>query len=216
MICPLCGGAADGYHRSRGREFFLCPLCRYIFVPACQHLPPDEERKRYLEHENSLENEGYVRMFETKLDLLVRHGPAGGTVLDFGCGYEPVLKTLLERRGFEARVYDRFFFPEWQPGRRYDAVISTETFEHLRAPVLEIDRILQTLKPGGYLAIMTRFYPEKGGEPDPAGFANWYYTNDPTHIGFFGSRTLDWIARTRQLEIVYRDGHDFIIYQTSS
>ncbi len=214
MMCPLCNTPADEFHQSRGRDFFLCPDCRYIFVPPSQHLPPAEEQKRYLEHENSLENAGYVRMFEEKIDLLRQHGPKDGTVLDFGCGYEPVLKTLLERQGYTAFVYDKFFFPQWQADRRYDTVISTETFEHLSSPAREVDRILTALRPGGYLAIMTRFYPEQGEQPDPAGFANWYYTNDPTHIGFFGTQTLNWIARSRKLEIVYRDTHDFIIYQT--
>ncbi len=214
MNCPLCGGPADRFHHSRERDFLLCPQCQYIFVSPDHHLAPEEEKKRYLEHENSLENEGYVRMFETKLDLLKKHGPESGAVLDFGCGYEPVLKTLLEKRGYTASVYDKFFFPEWDADKRYDAIISTETFEHLDSPATEIDRILNVLKSGGYLAIMTRFYPESDGKPDLEIFKDWYYKNDPTHIGFYGSGTLQWLADNRAIELVYRDDLDFVLYRT--
>lgn len=215
MICPLCGAAADRFHHSQERDFFLCPLCQYIFVPSCHHLAPDDEKKRYLEHENSLSNEGYVRMFEDKLDLLAQYGTKSGDILDFGCGYEPVLKTLIERRGYSASVYDRFFFPEWDNTKLFDAVISTETFEHLRCPAIEIDRILGALKPEGCLAIMTHFYPETNGEPDLEGFADWYYKNDPTHIGFYGSGPVNWLSRNRNMEIIYKNEKDFVLFRTS-
>ncbi len=153
-------------------------------------------------------------MFTTKLDLLKEHGPKSGAVLDFGCGYEPVLQTLLTRRGYTASVYDKFFFPEWHTGRRFDIVISTETFEHLECPAIEIDRILDVLKPGGTLAIMTRFYPESNGKPDLEKFSGWYYKNDPTHIGFYGHGTLNWLAETRTITIIYRDDLDFVLYRT--
>ncbi len=214
MICPWCGGASDRFVAGAGRDFYLCPLCRFIFVPRSQHVPPEEEKARYLEHENHAGNAGYVRMFEEKLDLLAARGRSGGTALDFGCGYEPVLKTLLEKRGYEVSVYDRFFFPRWEAGRRYDLVISTETFEHLKCPAMEVDRILEVLNPGGWLAIMTRWYPETSGEPDARAFAQWYYQRDPTHIGFFGRGPFHWLAKTRGLEIVYENSRDFIVFQT--
>lgn len=215
MNCPLCGGSADPFHHSRDRDFFLCPHCQYIFVPPYHYLSPDEEKKRYLEHENSLDNAGYVRMFEAKLDLLKEHGPKAGSILDFGCGYAPVLKTLLARRGYIPSVYDKFFFPDWDAGQKFDVVISTETFEHLDSPAFEIDRILDVLKPGGYLAIMTRFYPESGGKPDLEKFKDWYYKNDPTHIGFYGSATLQWLADNRAIDLVFRDDLNFVLYRTS-
>ncbi len=218
MTCPLCSAPADWIDQSRNRDFYHCPVCRYIFVPAEQHLDSRSERERYLEHNNSLENAGYVRMFEEKLDLVAEHGPVGGSALDFGCGYEPVLKTLLEKRGYTASIYDPYFFPEWreewETGRRFDWIISTETFEHLESPAKGLDRILRAIRPGGHLAIMTQFYPEKNGEYDAPAFANWYYRNDPTHIGFFGRATFEWLARTRGLNLIFQNNRDFVLFRT--
>lgn len=214
MRCPLCHKEAEWFLQSRQRDFFLCAECGYIGVPPAQHLPEDLEISRYLEHDNNLANEGYVRMFEEKLDLIARHCPGADTVLDFGCGYEPVLKTLLERRGYRARVYDRYFFPDWDPARRFDLVISTETFEHLHQPAAAVDRVLTVLNPGGHLAVMTRLYPEREGRPDRAAFADWYYKNDPTHIGFFSLRTFAWIASSRRLRRVFHNEKDFVILKS--
>ena len=213
MICPLCGSAAECFVQFRERDYYLCPLCRFIFVPPNQHLSADEEKERYLEHENSLDNEGYVRMFEEKLDLIAQHCGSVQTVLDFGCGYEPVLKTLLQRRGMEAFVYDRFFFPDWIANRRYDLIISTETFEHLKTPAMELERLVDCLNPGGYLAVMTRQVPLNEGQLEAQTFADWYYLKDPTHIGFFTGDTFRWLAKTRDLQIIFDNGFDFVIFR---
>ena len=70
MKCPLCSFSAHYLTSGENREYWLCSQCRAISVPAEFHIPKDEEVKRYLEHENSLESEGYVQMFQKKIDLL--------------------------------------------------------------------------------------------------------------------------------------------------
>ena len=117
MICPLCGFPSSFLTSGENREYWLCSLCRAIFVPSPFHISRIEEVKRYLEHENSLENEGYVRMFQEKIALLQDHEIK--SALDYGCGYEPVLKSLLEQQGFQADVYDPNFFPEIHLDKQY-------------------------------------------------------------------------------------------------
>ena len=47
--------------------------------------------KRYLEHENSLENEGYVRMFQEKIDILKAYKIK--SALDYAADMHLSLKT---------------------------------------------------------------------------------------------------------------------------
>ena len=160
--------------------------------------------KRYLKHENSLENEGYVQMFQEKIDILKAYEIR--SALDYGCGYEPVLKTLLERQGIEVDVYDLNFFPDISRSKLYDLVISTETFEHFRNPSEEISRISEKIVQGGILAIMTQFYPD-----DDKAFADWYYKNDPTHIIFYCPKTFQWIAERKGFKLIFNNGYDFVL-----
>ena len=202
MKCPLCSFSAHYLTSGEDREYWLCSQCRAISVPAEFHIPKDEEVKHYLKHENSLESEGYVRMFQEKIDLL--QGYEIKSALDYGCGYEPVLKTLLERQGIEADGYDPNFFPNIRSDKLYDLVISTETFEHFRNPDEEIPRITSQVAPGGVLAIMTRFYPAKD-------FASWYYKRDPTHIIFYCSETFQWLAKNTGFKLDFNNEHDFVV-----
>lgn len=207
MKCPLCRSPTRYLTAGENREYWLCPQCQAISVPTEFHIPPDEEVKRYLEHENSLESEGYVRMFQEKIDLLQAYEIK--SALDYGCGYEPVLKILLERQGIKADGYDPNFFPDSRLGKLYDLVISTETFEHFRNPAEEIPRIADKVVPGGVLAIMTRFYP--AGENLPDALVNWYYKRDPTHIIFYCSQTFQWLAENIGFKLVFNNEHDFVV-----
>jgi SAM-dependent methyltransferase len=65
-----------------------------------------------------------------------------------------------------------------------------EVLEHLRAPAVELQQLWECLRPGGWLALMTRRLPA-----DPAAFAAWHYRRDPTHIGFFADASFAWLAQ---------------------
>lgn len=209
MKCPLCSFSARYLTAAEGREYWLCPRCRAISVPAKFHVPRDEEVKRYLQHENNLENEGYVKMFQEKISALQTYEIK--SALDYGCGYEPVLKTLLERQGIKTDGYDPNFFPDIHLDKRYDLVISTETFEHFRTPAQEIPRIADRVAAGGILAIMTRFYPAANKRPVADEFANWFYKRDPTHIIFYCTATFRWLAGSIGFELVFNNEYDFVV-----
>lgn len=202
MKCPLCSFSARHLNSGEDREYWLCSNCRAISVPASFHISKEEEVKRYLEHENTIENEGYVQMFQQKLDILQNYEIY--TALDYGCGYEPVLKTLLERQGIITDGYDPNFFPDIPLDKLYDLVISTETFEHFRNPAEEITRITGRVAPGGFLAIMTKFYPSKN-------FSDWYYKRDPTHIIFYCSETFQRLAEKTGFKLIFNNEHDFVV-----
>lgn len=214
MECPLCRfSSCDIFLRLEIRDYHTCPQCGLIFVPPRFFLPNDEEVARYLEHENSLESEGYVNMFQQKIDVIKEVCPQAKTALDYGCGYEPVLTALLSRAGYKSEGYDAHFFPDQGLDSTYDLVISTETFEHFKEPGKEIKKIRNLISPSGFLAVMTRQYPEADGEADLDGFKNWYYQRDPTHICFYSAKTFAWIADSNGFKILYDNEKDFIILQ---
>ena len=212
MKCPLCNyHSSTFYLKADAREYWLCLKCCLIFVPSEFFISKEEEVKRYLEHENSLDNEGYVKIFQEKIALLKTVCPEASTVLDYGCGYEPVLKVLLERENYQAYGYDPFFFPDENLKKEYDLIISTETFEHFKKPREELIKLIPKISDGGYLAIMTRFYPV---EKDPLcleSFSKWYYKRDPTNIVFYSQKTISWIAEKFKMKICYNNEIDFII-----
>jgi hypothetical protein len=211
MKCPLCNFSARYLTAGENREYWLCSQCLAISVPNRFHIPQDEEIKRYLEHENSLESEGYVRMFQEKISILQKHFPEINSALDYGCGYEPVLKILLERLGIKTDGYDPNFFPDLSLDKRYDLVISTETFEHFRNPAEEMLRITDRVVEGGLLAIMTRFYPRGNDGFLPDKFANWYYKRDPTHVIFYCTKTFQWLAQSVGYKLAFNNDHDFVV-----
>lgn len=193
--------------KSREENRFLrCPVCGLIFVPRNFHLTPDDEKDRYMLHENTLSNEGYVGMFLDKIALIRQYCRGVCSVLDYGCGPEPVLAQLLRREGYDCDIYDPYFFPEFPRGS-FDLVISTEVFEHMKDISAGLRSIRSLLAPGGYLAIMTSFHDTV------ADFRGWWYASDPTHICFFSMRTFEWISEKFAFNIIYTNRKNFIIMQ---
>ena len=211
--CPLCFSTSSYFHSSENRDYFLCSICALIFVPPKFFLAQKQEVERYLEHENTIENEGYVAMFEGAISLIKNTCQNIDLILDYGCGYAPILKELLEKHGFEVDIYDENFFADKELRLGYDLIVSTETFEHFKFPGKELDRLTSMLFPTSYLAIMTQFYPLKNKAPTEEVFKNWYYKRDPTHIVFYSATTFEWIARRYELKIAYNNNKNFVILQ---
>lgn len=206
-ICPLCGQEALFEVSIDSRDFYRCGRCDLTFVPRDQHLPPDEEKARYSLHNNTIDNEGYVRMFTDKFPALKRYCVGMRTVLDYGCGPGPVLVELLNREGYQAVGYDPFFAPQTDLIGPYDGVISTETFEHFAYPYRELQRIRDMLCEGGYLAVMTR---QRTADID---LENWWYVRDPTHVALYSPSTFDWIAENCGFRLLYQNREDFVVLQ---
>jgi len=152
-------------------------------------------------------------MFQEKINTIKKICPRTSTVLDYGCGYEPVLKVLLEREGYQAYAYDPNFLPKEDSLKEYNLIISTETFEHFKKPREELIRLIPKISNGGYLAIMTRFYPEKKNALCLETFSKWYYKRDPTHVSFYSQKTFSRIAEEFKMKICHNNKIDFIILQ---
>ena len=170
------------------RRFFLCPACGLIFVPAEDHLSPEEELLRYALHDNTPGHEGYNRYFAELMQVIIDRGPAGA-ILDFGSGRSAVLTGLLNYRGYSCTAYD----PLYGIGidavdATYDRVILSEVIEHVRDLPGEITLLGKVTRPSGEIVMRTKIYPSVED------FAGWWYKNDTTHVNFFSHGAMEILA----------------------
>ena len=201
--CPLCGSDRPyPFHlredRSGRREFYLCPVCELVFVPPGYHPNPDEERERYLQHDNNPSDPRYRAFLSRLFDELKPYLRPGAKGLDFGAGPGPALAQMMAEAGFRATVYDPIFFPDTAALEdRYDFVTCTETAEHFRDPGRQFRLLDRLLRAPAWLGVMTSMLD------DPARFPGWYYHRDPTHLCFYTPRTMTWIAERHNWQPIF-------------
>ena len=200
--CPLCDGQDISHYFQDTRDFWECHTCSMVFVDSTQHVSEPDEKYRYDQHNNSINDAGYCAFLGQLLEPLSERLPDSAEGLDFGCGPGPTLSLLLEQKGFKVACYDKYYIPDEELlEKQYDFISSTEVLEHLREPRSTIDRLSKCLKPKAYLGIMTQLRPELEQ------FSGWHYKKDPTHICFYSDDTFKWIAKhwNFTLEILSRD-----------
>ena len=211
--CPLClSTGAALFHTSRQknleRDYFHCETCDLFFVPAEFHLDAAAARARYLTHDNDPDNADYRRFLSQLWDELRPRLPEGARGLDYGAGHGPALAAMIEEDGYTAALYDPLFHPdETVLADTYDFITCTETVEHFATPRVDFLRLHGLLVPGGWLGIMTDILEDR------AGFADWYYHRDPTHVAFYTHPTFLWIAAWLGLEIEFPRGR-VVLFRT--
>jgi 2-polyprenyl-3-methyl-5-hydroxy-6-metoxy-1,4-benzoquinol methylase len=205
-LCPLCEShEAQLFHQDDNkrsqRPYYRCDVCRLVFVPSKYFLSAEAEKAEYDLHQNQLADEGYLRFLNRFWGPVQGYLNQPSHILEFGCGPGPALARMMEEVGHDVRLYDHFYYPNEDAlaPETYDAITSTEVFEHLHDPKHVLEQCLSWLKPNGYLGIMTKLVA------DQAAFARWHYKNDLTHVVFFSQDTFRWIARTYNLDVVFLD-----------
>lgn len=213
MRCGLCDASALEffYQQARGtlkgREFWRCQQCQLIQVPARYRLSVADEKAIYDYHQNDPSDVHYRAFLERVATPLQQRLHPGAQGLDFGCGPGPTLSLMLTERGFPCAIYDLFYAPDTRVlAQTYDYITCTEVIEHLAAPAQVITQLCQCLKPGGWLALMSKRWQ------DLPHFKGWNYRNDPTHISFFHHDTIVWLAQHWSLRIDYISD-DVVIFQ---
>jgi len=210
MNCPLCRNPDSPlFYRSKDRDFYRCHHCRLIFVPANFHLSPQQELARYRQHTNTLNDQGYVRYLSSVAETLEQI-PAlpGSSILDFGCGEEAVLVSLLKERGYCCDGYDPLYEKYSVPlHTTYDMVIASEVVEHFRDPADQWFKLVSYVKPGGYGTIRTEFYPAREN------FPSWWYIQDKTHLSFYSPETFIWILKVLGCSLFYTNNKNIIQFQ---
>lgn len=196
MNCPLCRSENNQeFSKDPHRTYHRCLDCSLIFVPFCQFLTREAEKKRYDLHQNSADNPGYRRFLNRLFIPLEQKLSAGSSGMDFGSGPDPVLSQMFKEAGHEITLFDFFYAPDTKAfDKRYDFICACEVVEHLHDVKGELDRLWSCLKPGGKLGIMTHFFQER------TPFSEWYYKNDLTHVCFFSRASFLWLAQTWNTE----------------
>lgn len=207
LHCPLCHSVqvAD-FAQDKRRRYFRCHHCALVFADPDCLLPPEEEKAVYDKHENVVDDQGY-RQFLGRLatPLMAKLGDAPQEGLDFGCGPGPALAAMLSEAGHQMAVYDPYFAPNADAlTRSYDFVTCTEAIEHFYMPHREWRQLLSLVKPGGWLAFMTKLVI------DAEAFNSWHYKNDPTHVSFFSRETFTFLAERDGLDVDFV-GNDVIL-----
>jgi hypothetical protein len=193
MNCIICRNPGPASFSTKDSKiYWSCNVCDGKYLDSLHYIYSDEEKERYLEHNNQIDDMDY-RSFLAKLAVPLNEKLSpGDTGLDFGCGHGPALADMLKKEGLNVSLYDPFFFPDKEVLlQTYDFITCTETAEHFHDPFQEFNTLDSLLKPGGWLGVMTCFLTTDDE------FENWYYRRDPTHVTFYSEKTFDVIAAQR-------------------
>jgi len=197
--CPLCAAAAVvEYYSDARRDYYQCSQCWLVFVAPWHYLSRDEERAVYDLHCNSPDDQAYRKFLSRLADPLMERLGKGDRGLDFGSGPGPTLSVMLEESGFSTAIYDIFYANDASVLEAdYGFITATEVVEHLSEPGKVLDNLWARIKPGGYLALMTKLVLDR------AAFSRWHYKNDQTHICFYSRETFGYIGQKWGAEVEY-------------
>ena len=210
-LCKICNNTVSPIEdKKKSLCYYRCSSCGFISLDDAQRVNEIREKKQYDQHNNSLENEGYVAMFEEFIDLSIAPYIKNiQTALDFGSGPTPVFSELLKRRGLEVDIYDLFYAPKKvYETKSYDLITSTEVFEHLSKPLEILELLTKHLNTQGYIVLMTKFPPK-----DDDAFLKWWYRRDPTHISFFTPKSFEIMAEKVGLKLLKTMNSNIAVFQ---
>ncbi|MEL6373492.1 MAG: class I SAM-dependent methyltransferase [Pseudomonadota bacterium] len=194
--CPLCGLALQSPAPMAcvgARLYWRCVRCDLIWLTPAQRPSREEERAEYALHENDPDDAGYRRHLAKLTDRLSARAADGTSLmcLDFGSGPGPAIAPMMGERGACVANYDPFFAPDRSVLRpaHYDVITCTEVAEHFHDPAASFAQLAALVKPGGSLGVMTRLHDHAG-----CAFARWYYVQERSHVVFYSTSTMRWIA----------------------
>lgn len=208
MNCLLCHDEASHFLSDPRRSYYRCGHCRLIFADPASHLSPQQEKAVYDQHQNHPGDAGY-RRFLSRLALpLTAKLTPGQQGLDFGCGPGPTLTLMLTEAGYPTAGYDPYYRPEkGLLERQYDFVTCSEVVEHFCQPRDSWQQLIQLVRPGGWLAVMT-----KRASGSVEAFRRWHYKNDPTHVAFYSEATFGYLAHLGGFSLEFA-GADVVLMQ---
>jgi SAM-dependent methyltransferase len=155
--------------------------------------------------------------FKERLDLIERHVPKRGRILDYGCAVGLFVKVAADA-GWDSMGYER---SEWAAnyGRRelgvnivvgdgtrglpfeggFDVVTMWDVVEHLDDPRAVVGAVARVLKPGGLLALNT-----VNGSSVGARLAgrDWRHLAPPHHLQYFTRASLTRLLNELDLQLV--------------
>jgi hypothetical protein len=202
IICPLCGSGSVFYFNS-GKSYYRCCNCRSIFLDRKDFVSFEEEKKRYLEHNNDVSDPGYRSFVSPVTSRIFEKFTPQQRGLDFGCGTGPVISEVLKENGYKIETYDPMFCdkPDLLE-KKYEYVVCCEVAEHFHNPYKEFGLLRTLLEKGGIIYIMTDFFDDRTKQD----FKKWYYKDDQTHVFFYHEDAFKWIKEVFGFSQIKRFG----------
>ncbi len=188
----MCSATGELFYQ----HYQHCSQCDLIAAHPDHYLSASDEKAQYDLHQNSSDDLAYRTFLNQLCEPLVMLKPAPAQVLDFGSGPGPTLSVMLQEQGYVVTNYDLFYAPDKAVLKnQYDIITMTEVLEHLKQPLVEVQKLASQLETDGLLGVMTAIH--SGTDK----FPNWHYKNDPTHICFFSQQSFEWLAKKCDLKV---------------
>lgn len=186
--CPLCQGQGIFFQFHGQRIFYVCETCSGVFLDSNDYLDPEAEKKRYMEHNNDVEDIRYQRFVSPVVQAVLRRFTPEDKGLDYGAGTGPVITKVLTDRNYDIVPYDPFFCNQKSLlNQQYNYIVCCEVIEHFHRPGVEFSKMRSMLSNNGCLYCMTDMLK------DQVDLSSWYYVNDPTHVFLYKEETFLWI-----------------------
>ena len=188
MKCLLCENETIEFKKWKDRQFLKCNQCESLMVSPDTYLSLEDEKKRYEEHNNDVNDAGYQAFVSPLVEAVLAEQTRSSLGLDFGAGTGPVITKLLKDQGYQIEIYDPFFANDSNLLKdTYDYIVCCEVMEHFHHPKKEFSTLRSLLKPGGTLYLKTKIFG------DHIKFEGWNYKNDPTHVFIYHEKALIYI-----------------------
>lgn len=214
ILCAICRSSTYPilYTTKRSEAtYHRCLSCGFTLKDPADVLSEPDELLQYENHNNSINNKGYVSFLNDFLQQAALPFAFGNTCLDFGSGPEPVLAKLLKRdHGFDVDIYDKFYAPgPVYEGKTYDLITCTEVLEHIADPLSVFSLLRKAMHSRTVLSLMTSFRPFSDEE-----FLVWPYIREATHIAFYTVEAIRRIADQCGLRLIYTDDTHYAALMT--
>ncbi len=212
-ICPLCKSDADWFcdYFNTVVDFFRCRHCLGIFKTPDNFPDSSFEKERYETHNNDVYDERYQKFVSPITNAVKKEFDVSAKGLDYGCGTGPVAAFILEKGGYNIKLFDPYFYPNEQYlNNKYDYIICCEVMEHFFYPDKEFLKLKSLLKSDSKLYCKTKMISDDIGIED---FKDWHYKNDPTHVFFYTPKSLQAIRHFAKFKSVNFDDN-LIIFKT--
>jgi len=187
LNCPLCHTTLTKiFHQ----DYYVCDKCSGIVKDETKLLSAENEKNRYLKHENDVNDSGYQNFTAPITNAVLSDFRKDHIGLDFGAGPSSVISKILKDNHYNILEYDPFFHPDKNLlNQKYDYIVCCEVMEHFYNPAEEFRLLKSLLKPYGKLYCMTHLYDRT------INFEKWYYRNDATHVFIYQQAAIEFIQK---------------------
>ena len=217
-FCKCCNSLLNEVILVKDKKYHFCSNCNSVFLDSEFYLTSENQKDRYLLHNNTLEDAGYKKYLEKFFDEVISFAKSKNhTYLDYGSGPNPCLVELVKQKysDFEQiDAWDLFFTKDFTPKEDFYSLITClEVAEHFENPIESFLHIKSLLKKDGLLAVQTQiFYPEDDFEKTSKKFATWWYKEDTTHVTFYSKEGLINCCKNCGLEFLTQINKNLLVF----